>query len=301
MGEFAQPTAGGHRMAGSPDLDTIGTAHPSPGAGFAALGRAILAIGRPAFAAAMQDAMRECLAIEEATVLAFPDSGAPRPLFSSTCRSDGATKALLRKYAEQYYRDDIDVRSIMAWTDPERVLTVHRTAGEFTRLYRRVFFDNMRMADKLLVVKIIDGLRVVLNIYGKQTAYTADHIAKVEQLAPVILATIVRDHRLRHDAPMEATADIDATVRRLQLDRSVGFTRREAQVCAKIMEGRSTTAIALDLGIAPSSVITFRKSLYRKLGIVSQAELFSLALAAWAAPPEDGATDADAGLRQTTG
>src|SRR3954471_18636855 len=112
-------------MAGSQDSDTIGAALPSPGAGFAAMGRAILAIGRPAFAAAMQDAVRECLAVEEATVLAFPDSGAPRPLFSATARKDGATKALMQKYAEQYYRDDMDVRSIMAWNDPEGVLTIH--------------------------------------------------------------------------------------------------------------------------------------------------------------------------------
>src|SRR4051812_28505592 len=113
MGEFAKPIEGGARMAGSPKPDTTGAA-PTFGAGFAALAQAILAIGRPAFAAAMQDAVRECLAVEEVTVLAFPDSGAPRPLFSSTCRSDGATKALLKKYAEQYYRDDVNLRAIMA-------------------------------------------------------------------------------------------------------------------------------------------------------------------------------------------
>jgi DNA-binding CsgD family transcriptional regulator len=54
-------------------------------------------------------------------------------------------------------------------------------------------------------------------------------------------------------------------------------------VCAGIMKGLSTNGMALSLGIAPSSVITFRRNLYRKLGIVSQAELFALGLAASAA------------------
>jgi DNA-binding CsgD family transcriptional regulator len=260
--------------------------------------QAILAIGRPSFAAAVRDAVRECMSVDEATVLAFPDKGDPRLLFSASPRSEGAMKVLIQKGAEQYYSEDVDIRSIMAWNDPKGALIIHRTAREFTR---RNFFDDVRTADKLLLVKVIDGLRVVMTIYGKPTTHTADYIPKIERLAPVILSAIVRDHSLRHDDSVEATTDIGATVRRLELVRGVEFTRREAQVCAGIMEGRSTTAIALNLGIAPSSVITFRKNLYRKLGIVSQAELFSLGLAARAAPSGVGPMVAgrlDGNLRQ---
>jgi len=56
------------------------------------------------------------------------------------------------------------------------------------------------------------------------------------------------------------------------------LTRRERQVCERIMLGYTTTGIGLDLDIAPTSVATYRKRAYAKLSISSQNELFALCL-----------------------
>lgn len=53
------------------------------------------------------------------------------------------------------------------------------------------------------------------------------------------------------------------------------LTRREAEVCARILYGLSTTGIALDLGIGNETVKTFRKLAYRRLGIGSERELLA--------------------------
>jgi DNA-binding CsgD family transcriptional regulator len=56
------------------------------------------------------------------------------------------------------------------------------------------------------------------------------------------------------------------------------LTEREADVCARIVLGMSTTGIALDLRISKNTVATLRKRAYDRLGISSQNELFAICL-----------------------
>ena len=50
---------------------------------------------------------------------------------------------------------------------------------------------------------------------------------------------------------------------------------RERQLAQLLLRGHSTVSVALQLGIAPTTVKTHRKNLYAKLGIATQFELFS--------------------------
>jgi DNA-binding CsgD family transcriptional regulator len=52
------------------------------------------------------------------------------------------------------------------------------------------------------------------------------------------------------------------------------LSEREIQVCARILYGMSNEGIALDLGIKPESVMTYRKRAYQRIGIATRHELF---------------------------
>ncbi|UZK65071.1 helix-turn-helix transcriptional regulator [Sphingomonas sp. M1-B02] len=54
------------------------------------------------------------------------------------------------------------------------------------------------------------------------------------------------------------------------------LTRREQEVCARATVGMSVEATAIDLGIAKTSVMTYRKRSYQRLGITSVHELCAL-------------------------
>jgi len=56
------------------------------------------------------------------------------------------------------------------------------------------------------------------------------------------------------------------------------LTRRERQVCARAASGVSIEGAALDLGVATSSVLTYRKRAYQRLGVTSAYELARLVL-----------------------
>nr|WP_254868549.1 helix-turn-helix transcriptional regulator [Phaeobacter sp. HF9A] len=51
---------------------------------------------------------------------------------------------------------------------------------------------------------------------------------------------------------------------------------REAEVAALIVQGHSSRAIGLKLGISVQTVKVHRRTLYKKLSISSQNELFGL-------------------------
>ena len=55
-----------------------------------------------------------------------------------------------------------------------------------------------------------------------------------------------------------------------------GMTPRELDVCARTLIGLTAEGIALDLNIKKSSVSTYRKRAYARLGISSQSQLYRL-------------------------
>ena len=56
------------------------------------------------------------------------------------------------------------------------------------------------------------------------------------------------------------------------------LTHRECEIAGLILKGHSSKSIARIIEISPGTVKIHRKNIYRKLGISSQSELFSLFL-----------------------
>ncbi len=58
----------------------------------------------------------------------------------------------------------------------------------------------------------------------------------------------------------------------------ISLSPRQAEVAMLVLQGHSSVSIGLNLGISSQTVKVFRKQLYRKCKISSQAELFNLML-----------------------
>ncbi|MGX7871756.1 helix-turn-helix transcriptional regulator [Mesorhizobium sp. ORM6] len=54
------------------------------------------------------------------------------------------------------------------------------------------------------------------------------------------------------------------------------MSKRQAEVALLILQGHSSPSIGLNLGVSPQTVKVFRKQLYNKCSLSSQAELFAL-------------------------
>jgi len=73
---------------------------------------------------------------------------------------------------------------------------------------------------------------------------------------------------------MRETAQIHVTVSKTDMLEDIGLSPREKAVCALLLKGYSVKQVALELGLAFSTVNGYYRSLYRKLGISSKGELF---------------------------
>ena len=56
------------------------------------------------------------------------------------------------------------------------------------------------------------------------------------------------------------------------------LSKRELDVLRGVLEGHTAVEIAELMGIKPSSVLTYQKRAYQRLGISSQRQLFALCL-----------------------
>lgn len=56
----------------------------------------------------------------------------------------------------------------------------------------------------------------------------------------------------------------------------LGLSKREKEITQRIFDNLCETAIAGDLGLAPSTVHTYLRRLYRKLGVRSRGELMTV-------------------------
>ncbi len=83
-----------------------------------------------------------------------------------------------------------------------------------------------------------------------------------------------------NDTSTEPTSASSRTIDRVfEIFGEDVLTEREREIVALVLKGHSSLSIGYVLEISPGTVKIHRKNAYRKLGVVSQAELFSKFLA----------------------
>lgn len=93
------------------------------------------------------------------------------------------------------------------------------------------------------------------------------------QVAMASASQPARDGKSNEELPADLALQL---FRRRLAALERGMTRRELDVCARTLIGLTAEGIALDLNIKKTSVFTYRKRAYARLGISSQTQLFRL-------------------------
>ena len=110
-------------------------------------------------------------------------------------------------------------------------------------------------------------------ILRDRPSLSGDELAALHEVADLLLSSVARHHELSVAKPNPFTALTSLEVIEDRILDTQALSKREAQVCARILGGFSTCSIATDLGIGKESVMTYRKRAYQHLGIGSQREL----------------------------
>ena len=107
--------------------------------------------------------------------------------------------------------------------------------------------------------------------------FSIREISSTKQVLPIV-ETLVCEHwgSLRFSREDHGENVLERMVRLVAETHSINLTKRQAEVALLVLRGHSSASIGLRLDISPQTVKVFRKQLYQKCNISSQAELFAL-------------------------
>jgi DNA-binding CsgD family transcriptional regulator len=138
--------------------------------------------------------------------------------------------------------------------------------------FRRRFFDQAGIVERVSIVQRgANSWRVINVARHRSTGLFSDgELDALIGLARIALPMLPLNRRAGVRRP-----DVRQLEHRLH-SLYPSLTRRESEVCARATMGMSVEATALDLDIAKTSVMTYRKRGYQRLGISSVQELCAL-------------------------
>lgn len=213
--------------------------------------------GQDGFAPAYLELL-EALGADQVMVFSYgPDHAAC--LMSRNFREARLGKRLAADYLDGWFRLDPLYAAALAQAAGEvAVRSVTPRDESMTPDYRARFYDAPGLGGKLSVLAAGERLRLVVNLYHREVAGWSG----IEAVLPVVgrLALLHFERRVAGAVP----------------DALMALSERERAVCLGVLEGKKAELIAHDLGVAPTSVVTYRRRAYGKLGISSRGELFAI-------------------------
>lgn len=246
------------------------------------LAKVIATLGRAGFEKALWQMLHALVRPDNMLVLAYSDGGPALELF----RQAGDAK-VFAKLQSTYMAGAFRLSPFYglhlqrAEEGLYRLRDIAPDAFQRSRFYVEYFGQTTIIDELAFTVWLGSGLS--LNLFlgrdgQSDKVFSAAEIAACRRIAPVV-AELARAH---WPVPKLAAQPVEDTLAKLaaaaEQRLGIGLSPRQAQVALLILKGHSTLSIGLNLGVSPQTVKVFRKQLYARCGISSQAELFAMML-----------------------
>jgi len=245
------------------------------------LGRAIARLRDDRFEGALYQWLARCFEIDNTTMLAYFQDRVPHVLF---------TQAAERRVHARLETDYVEGAYLL---DPFHALHVDRVSPGLYRLrdiapdqfqrneYFSVYYQATTLVDEIAYVAYpAEGVSVHICLGRDATTqrrFTARDLDCAERIAPIVCGLAEqRWSGLSSSGDFTDTALVQRLIEQLRGTHGIALSPRQAEIAMLILKGHSSVSIGLRLGISPQTVKVFRKQLYKKCAISSQAELFSL-------------------------
>jgi DNA-binding CsgD family transcriptional regulator len=245
------------------------------------LAAAIGSLGQAGFGQALWDLFQAMAGPDNLVVMAYRDVGPPVVLFHRA-GNPRVFARLQSTYLAGAYRLDPyhDLHLNRVGDGAYRIRDIAPDAFQRSRYFIEYFEATTLIDEIAFVVPLTPGLSLNLCL-GRDAqsgrAFGAGDCAECQRMVPVI-AALARVEWRGLEGATEPAENTPALLIRAAERRGLRLSPRQAMVALLILRGHSTPSIGLRLGISAQTVKVFRKQLYLRCGISSQAELFSLML-----------------------
>lgn len=234
--------------------------------------RLVRAMGRSDFSDTIGGEGRSLTGADQITAFVI-DPQQVRCILAYRPEEDDLVVQLCRQYASTYFRRDSYLASCL---ESESELSSYRVSFRQVddAAYRNNLYLAAGLASKLAVVSRAPGRSIYLNFYYRRdTELSASAAVNLSSYWRLLIECLSKHDLMTGGLFRDRSAKL--RVEDVLRERFPVLSKREREVCARIATGHGAEAIALELGLSETTVITFRRRAYSKLGISSQAELFA--------------------------
>lgn len=231
----------------------------------------IEAIGYERFYPRFFSLMSKIARIDQYMVFEFCDSwDSPRCRLAHNIQRPELGLQLASLYMEGNYLNDPLLAKLAAEaaehpTQPACELLLRKTLSP---VYRRRFYNVPDIQEKFAIAANDEesGRLYYINFYrSAETGFNVQEITFLEQSSALISSLLLRHFREERQG---------RGVQKHLL--AAGLSEREAQICELIVAGHTAKTIARKLNLAESSIVTYRKRAYQKLGVHRKPDLLEI-------------------------
>lgn len=208
--------------------------------------------------------------VDEVFGYSVEDGASPVRIASSGKTGSSLARASL--YAERYYAIDPLARIVTSLKEGQPTRFGRIAAADIADpMYRRECYERPGFLEKLSFVRRRGSRHFVLSFYRNRERRAAA-AGSLAGLAEIVLPLLRKQAELRHREPDLPLAE------RVEGRLTMGYpylSRREREVCARTLIGMTAEAIAIDLRIRESTVLTYRRRAYARYGLSTAHEMIA--------------------------
>ncbi|MGU1383421.1 helix-turn-helix transcriptional regulator [Pseudomonas aeruginosa] len=223
----------------------------------------------------MLDLARHEVDVINCALFLLPDAhGRPQFLSHAQVVEPSTVQGAGQAYTDGFYRRDLALQSALRRRARGNLLLLQGVDDIPDRAYRSACYEEVNTAQRFSVIRPLDGqAHLMLSFYrsARSAPLGAAEVRYLGALAEVLIEAGVQHCRARPTALSNAA---DA-LRRLQDEAGVRLSRRENEILDCLLRGMTQEASAKALGIAPTSVVTYRNRAFGKLGVASRQDFFA--------------------------
>ena len=230
------------------------------------------AIGSARFADTLLELVRKEFGVVELAAWTL-NAGRPKSLLVASRLAGARERAIA--WCDRFHRQDPVFASMSAAPAGRIVSTCSRVSTTPGCDYRALFHFGAGL-DELISIAFRAERLVVLHLYRPRgAALNEEASGRLNGLALTLMAALRAhvDAECRTGPLPETTIPpltmVEEMLRKVRPD----LTERETEVCARTVIGTTALGISLDLGISVSTVTTYRRRAYTRMGICSAYEL----------------------------
>ncbi len=225
--------------------------------------------------------LQKCLGFDNITILAYFQHQPPVLLLYEGENSTILDSITVDYLAGAYLLDpfhDLHINTV-----PTGVYRLNDVSPDKFRSnpYYLEYYKKTKMIDELVFVTY-PAAGVSLHVClgrddNSNLGFTSRDMAKAHRIAPVVSSLAVSQwNELRSEGAYTEDEITSKLIREMERRHSISLSPRQAEVAMLVLRGHSSVSIGLRLGVSFQTIKVFRKQLYKKCRISSQAQLFNL-------------------------